>query len=371
MSKKANLTVVLLFILFLFVLFILNLFWPVQVFSEKENRYLQSFPSFSFSSLKSGEYTARIEDYCSDHFIGRDGWISLKARMELLQGKRENNGVFLCTGERLIEPFTDPGAAETERRINTVNEFTNRIPVPVVFALIPTSAEVYSGLLPPGVSNDSQKSFISSVYSRVNADTADVIGALTLYSDGYVFYRTDHHWTSFGASCAFSALAESMQISEQNDYHIRIVSDSFLGTAYSSSGFFWIHPDTMETYIDVSENIIVERYESEEPEIGKVYASEMLNTKDKYRFFLGGNSPRIVIRTGKEDRPSLLIIRDSFADSLVPFFLEYYSEIHLLDLRYYRDSAAEYVSQYGIDSVLILYSTANFISDNGILMLNR
>ena len=364
-------TVVLLFILYLFILFSLNLFWPDQVFSEKENRYLQSFPSFSFSSLKRGDYTASIEDYCSDHFIGRNSWISLKARLELLQGKRENNGVFLCSGERLIEPFADPGAPETERRINTINDFSKRIPVPTVFALIPTSAELYSGLLPPGASNDSQKSFISSVYSRVDTDTADIIGALAPYSDDYIFYRTDHHWTTFGASCAYSSLAAALRIPKHNDYHIRVVSDSFLGSAYSSSGFFWIHPDTMETYIDVPENIAVERCESDEPEIGKIYVPEMLDTKDKYRFFLGGNSPRIVIRTGNENLPSLLIIRDSFADTLVPFFLDDYSEIHLLDLRYYHDSAAEYVSRQGIDSVLILYSTASFISDSGIFLLNR
>ena len=90
-----------------------------------------------------------------------------------------------------------------------------------------------------------------------------------------------------------------------------------------------------------------------------------------YRFFLGGNCPRIVIRTGREDLPSLLIVRDSYADSLVPFLLDSFSEIHLLDLRYYRESVVNYVSSEGIDRVMILSSTQNFITEGSLLLLDR
>lgn len=62
--------------------------------------------------------------------------------------------------------------------------------------------------------------------------------------------------------------------------------------------------------------------------------------------------------------PSLLILRDSYADSLVPFLTDAFSEIHLIDLRYYTGSVKEYIAENAIDRVLLLYSTDNFCSDS-------
>ena len=212
---------------------------------------------------------------------------------------------------------------------------------------------------------------IDYVYANVNTATADILGALMRHRDEYVFYRTDHHWTSLGARWGYSALASPLGFAEQTGFHDRVFSTEFLGTAYSSSGFFWIRPDSMETLVDAPDGVTVERYETDVPEPGELYAEEMLSTKDKYRFFLGGNAPRVVIRTGNEGLPSLLIVRDSFADSLAPFLLEYYSSIHLLDLRYFRDPVAGYAEEHGIDSVLILYSTADFLTDGSLALLTR
>ena len=371
MSKKANVSVVLLFVVFLALVFALNLFTPDKSFSEKENRYLQKLPSFSFSSLFDGEYTPRMENYCSDQFIGRDFWISLKARLELLQGKKENNGVFLCRDERLIVPVVVPESSALDRQIGCVNALTDNIDVPVTLGLIPTSAQLYGELLPDGVRNDDQRAAIDYVYSRVQASHADLLTALERRRDEYIFYRTDHHWTSLGALEGYGALAEALGLEKKTGLREAIVSDTFLGTAYSSSGFFWVRPDSISTLVDAPSGVTVERYETEEPVPGALYAEEMLQTKDKYRFFLGGNVPRAVIRTGNEGLPSLLILRDSFADSLVPFLLDHYSEIHLLDLRYYRDPVSEYVRDRNIDAVLVLYSADDFFTSPDLGLLKR
>jgi hypothetical protein len=95
----------------------------------------------------------------------------------------------------------------------------------------------------------------------------------------------------------------------------------------------------------------------------------MLETKDKYRFFLGGNTPRIVIETGRSDLPRLMIIRDSYSDSLAPFLLDSFSEIHLIDLRYYRESIRSYVENNAIDEVLVLYSVDNFCTDTNFMLM--
>ncbi len=366
LEKRADKCIALLFAAFLAVFFALNLFLPDRDFSEKENRYLQTFPAFSLPRLFGGQFTSQAESWCADQFVGRDRWISLKARCELLLGKKENNGVFLCEGERLLEPFAAPDSTALERRISAVNAFTENAGVPVTLALIPSPGEIYGYLLPYGAQKDRQQDTIENIYAAVESDTADLLSPLNAHRDEYIYYRTDHHWTSLGAYYAGRALADSLGFTphDREYYHPRTVSEDFLGTAYSSSGFFWVGPDSMEAFTEEAPELRVTRYDGEKTEESSLYVPKMLESKDKYRYFLGGNSPRVVIDTGSEGLPSLLLIRDSYADALVPFLTEHYSSIHLLDLRYYLDPVSEYVRENGIDRVLILYSVDDFCTEN-------
>lgn len=374
MTKRADHIVILLFVLFLGAFFLMNLAIPDKVFSEQENRPLQTLPDFSFRSLFSGRYMMDFESYCSDQFAGRDGWISLKARLELLQGKKENNGIYLCEGERLIEPFMAPSPSELDWRIQIVDTLGENSDVPVTLALIPTASELYGDLLPAGAPNDSQKETVDYIYSHVAfLDTADLFSPLFNHRDESLFYRTDHHWTSLGAFRGYEGLSEALGYTPRalNSLTKSTVSENFQGTACASSGFFWVAPDTMEILREAPENLTVERFENGIVSMASLYEETMLETRDKYRFFLGGNTPRAVLQTENRDLASLLILRDSYADSLVPFLLDHYSEIHLLDLRYYRGSIQEYITDYGIDQVLILYSISNFCTDTNLALMTR
>ncbi len=371
MTKRANFAVSVLFILFLGAAFVWNLILPDKAFSESENRYLQTFPSFSVSSLLRGDFTQKAESWCADQFLLRDRWISLKARLELLQGKKENNGVFLCEGERLLEPFEMPAPAVTDRQSAAVEHLTQNLKVPVTLGIIPSAAELYREYLPEGVRNDSQRAAIDRICARTHTASADLLTTLKAHKEEYIYYRTDHHWTSLGAYYGYTALSETLGFTPASlsSFDIKTVSDAFCGTAYSSSGFFWVSPDSMQTFLDSPQELRVLRYDTDDPVSGVLYDETMLQTKDKYRFYLGGNTPLAVIETGNTDLPSLLIVRDSYTDCLVPFLLAHYSQIHLIDLRYYRESISEYVESNGIDSVLVLYSLENFCTDANLALL--
>ena len=368
MSKTTNRIITALFSVFIGGFFVLNLLLPDKTFSEKENRQLQTLPKFSFSSLFSGSFATRFESYCSDQFAGRDIWIETKAGAELAQGKQQNNGVFLCVGDRLIEPFTAPQADALERAVQAADSLSDA-GVPVSLAIIPTAAQLYADILPEGAENDDQKSVIDSAYSQTALETVDISSVLAAHAGEYIFYRTDHHWTSLGAYYAANALRSSWGLPEIDQATLtpEAVSDSFCGTLYSSSGFFWIAPDKMETLIAAPESSSVTRYEINGTEQTlPLYNYDKLTIKDKYTFFLGGNIPRAVVETGTENAPSLLILRDSYADSLVPFMTDAFSEIHLIDLRYYTGSVREYIAENAVDRVLLLYSTDNFCSDSSL-----
>lgn len=372
MNKKALWAEALIFLAFIGAFFILNLVLPDRQFSEQENRYLQMRPEFSFKSLFSGDYTSKFETYTTDQFTFRDEWITLKAASELALGKQENNDVHLCENGTLIEGFKRPENSVLDSNMSALNTLVGNTDAKVYFALIPDKSDLYSSLLPKNVPNDSEKEVIDYCYGQSNATNVDIYSALSAHTDEYIFYRTDHHWTSLGAYYGLSALAESMglpcpALDSYTDRHV--VSEEFYGTTWSSSGFSWVDPDTMEIFVNAPESLKVTSYPQGSPVEGKLYDFSFLEKKDKYSMFMGGNCPMHVIETGNEDKPSLLILRDSYMDSLIPFLLDDFSEIHVLDLRYYRASLKAYIEQNNFDNVLVCYSVSNFCSDSNIFLL--
>ena len=155
-----------------------------------------------------------------------------------------------------------------------------------------------------------------------------------------------------------------------SNYDRTVVSDDFYGTIYSSSGFSWVPPDSIETFVPEDETLVITNYNSGSPERTQLYDTDFLKVKDQYSFFLGGNTPRLVIETEAADKPRLCILRDSYTDSLVPFLLEDFSRIDLLDLRYFRESIPSYLREGDFDLVLVLYSVENFTDDPNLGLLS-
>ena len=110
---------------------------------------------------------------------------------------------------------------------------------------------------------------------------------------------------------------------------------------------------------------------------------QKFNTRDKYAAFLDGNNGYSTIEgrgTG-----SILVVKDSYANSFVPYLTENYAkigvvdfrnfkyglEIHLFDLRYNKTSLKDYIAQNDIDSVLVLYNFQTFIADTNLIYISR
>ena len=374
MSKKALWAEVLIFLVFIGGFFLANLIVPDRTFSEQENRQLQTLPEFSFERLFNKTFTTQFEDYTSDQFVLRDEWITLKAASELALGKMENNDMFLCGGDTMIETYTAPDDSKLESNIEALNALVENTDAEVYFALIPGKSDIWSGMLPKNAPRDSEKEAIDYCYSLSNANNIDIYSALEEHSDEYIYYRTDHHWTTLGAYYGFSAIAGAMGLDcpPIEDYTGReTISEEFYGTSWSSSGFSWVEPDSMEIFVTEPDGLKITNYPQGSPVEGQLYDWSRLEIKDKYTFFYGGNTPLLEIETGVEDAPSLLIIRDSYMDSLSPFLLSSYSKINILDLRYYRASLSSYIEENGFDEVLVCYSMSNFSTDSNIFLLGR
>lgn len=364
---------VILFTAFIGFFFIINLILPDKEMSEVENRYLQQLPSFSVDDLESGKFTSDFEKYTNDQFFMRDQWITIKAATELASGKKENNDVYYCEGGTLIERFTSPDDDTLKQKVEYVNALNDKLDVPVYFAIIPGAAEIWRDKLPANAPCDSQKELIDKVYSWSEAENVDMYGALAPHAGEYIFYRTDHHWTSRGAYYGYTALMDAMGMEANpiSNYDVKDVSDSFLGTVYSTSGFTWVKPDSIQTFVDPYDGLEITNYPQGKPIDGMMYDTLYLDKKDKYSMFFGGITPLLEIDTGNEGLPSLLIIRDSYTDSLTPFLLEHFSEIDIIDLRYNNTDISQYIEEHDIDSVLVCYSAYNFSIDTNLYKLAR
>ena len=370
MKKTAEIAAAAVFIGFLALFSVLRLVFPAREFSERENRFLEQRPAFTLSSLFSGEFTKRFESYITDQFPFRDGWTTLKARCELISGKRENNGVYYCSGA-LISRFETPSDDVIEENTSFINTLAQNISCPVYFCLIPGAAEIEHDRLPPNAPCGSQADVIRKAFAACNARPVDMLDVLSEHSGEYIFYRTDHHWTSLGAYYGYTSLCGAMGLEAAllSDYDRQTVSESFYGTAYSSSGFSWVEPDSIETFVPDDGSVTITNYSTGEAASASLYDESFLAVKDKYSFFLGGNTPRLSVDTGHVEKPKLCIIRDSYTDSLLPFLLDDFSRIDLIDLRYFKSSVSQYICDGGFDAVLVIYSVPNFSTDVNLFML--
>ena len=365
--KKA---LVILFVAFLGGFLLLNAVLPDKTFSDMENRNLAGKPALTFESVFSGAFESDAESYVTDQFAFRDGWIALKAYAERLLGKRENNGVYICT-DTLIERIDAPDEDRLASNLSAVNRFAENCTVPVYFTLIPSAAEIWQDKLPSGAPRCDERAVIDNLSAETTAIYVDTLSALSEHSDESLYYRTDHHWTSLGALYGAQALVDGMGINYScaADYEPVCVTDAFYGTLYSSSGARYIQPDSIDVYVP-SDGITVTHIEGDEKTVTGLYDEEKLTLKDKYAFFMGGNQPLAVVQTGREGQ-KLLLIRDSYADCEIPFLCGAFSEIHVIDLRYYHESLSAYIEDNDIDCVVISYSLRSFISDTNLFFLNR
>lgn len=378
MSKKYCIFISALFCAFIGLFLVANAATPSREFSEMENRNLEQMPKLSVDSLLSGQFMKDFETYTTDQFVGRDGWIALKSTTERLLGKKENNNVYFCDQDTLITRFDQPDAAKVTENLNYVSTFAENAGIPVTFSLIPTQACIWADRLPDGAPNASQTDLLDQAKAAVPGATwADLYTPLWAHKDEDVFYRTDHHWTSLGAYYGYTGLAEALGFTPVplDTYTETVRSTEFYGTVFSSSGVRWVSPDTITTYVpDTGITVTSYTYDSNGNPVEvprALYDESYLSVKDKYSMFLGGQQSLGVVKTPNADKPKLLIIRDSYADSLVPFLTPHFSEIHLIDLRYYKLSIADYIQQNGIDQALVLYSVPNFVTDSNLFWITR
>ena len=259
-----------------------------------------------------------------------------------------------------------------EQNFAAIDALAQNTGLPTRFMLVPTSAYIYQDELPANAPSYDQQQLLDRASQLQQAENIPVHQALLDAREEYIYYRTDHHWTTKGAYLAYEAYMKAAgredEILTQEELEaVKQETPDFYGTLYSQAGARFYEPDTI-TWYDFP-GLTMEQ-PGKEPT--SIYDRSYLDQKDKYSLFFGGNPPALTIRNeNPEAHGTLLVVKDSFANSLLPYLAESYEEIYVFDPRYNRTPISEYAAQCGADEILVLYQTGNFAEDVNVGLLSR
>ena len=355
---------VIFFAVFLYALSIADLFSPQYATSELENRDLAKFPSFSIKTLINNQYTPKIEDFTEDHFIRRNDWISLKSICESVLGKGENNGIVYGEDGYLFTKSLAVDTTQRNKHVNAIGAFiANNPEFDIKVLLAPTAPSVMTEKVKPGSPVNDATVVINQLENIAGKENmVSVLDALKAHSDEYIYYRTDHHWTTLGAYYAYAEYMTNIGRTPRNLEQFTFVDvEGFLGTHYSKSKNYNVEADVMN-YIENSSEIDIMGIKA------SIYEYEKLEVRDKYAMFLRGNNGFGSIEGEGEGK--VLVIKDSYANCFVPFLTGDFEQIDVIDLRFHSSSIRKLMLENEYDSVLILYNSETIDTDINVPKLN-
>lgn len=404
MKKILQYPIAVLFALFISVFFLVDVFNSDRAFSEFENTSLAQKPAFSWSSFVDGSFGSKYVKYINEQFLGRDNWISMKAVADMGLGRIESHGVtygddhYLMEKLEIVEDQNYPANAGTnivkqtalDRSNGMVSSFLQMYDQPITFSLVPNSYAILEDEVPTGFPGADQQAYTQQIYRTLREvddqlEIVDFSDALSQHKDEYIYYRTDHHWTTLGAYYAYVAYCEQKGLTPVSLEELKENKvEDFYGTFYSKAKRPSQPADTITWYdVDVDEFAFVANLQQDKQlaQLGEVVQEDGLEllrvdgmmdqrkfeVRDKYAAFMWGNSGYVKIKSshnlnhqeGKTSR--LLLFKDSYANSMIPYLTYNYDEIIVVDLRYMAKSTKE-LMQEEFDDIFVMYNFSTYVS---------
>lgn len=369
MTKRYKILFVGLFAAIFLLLPLISILTPERSFSDLENRVLQGWPDFSANELFESKWIPKLESMMNDQFVGRDLWVQLKASCDALLGKKDIGSSYIGSDAWLFEQRESPEAGRLEKNAQLVSDFAHWAEsknISVQFLPVYSSTEIYSDKLPFGAQVADERAMVNALTGITVIDPYERTLAVR---DQSIYFKTDHHWTQYGAYQAYLALAEAEGFEPRPWENVQVSEAPFYGTLYSRAPLPWIAGDKLE-YLPVN-NVTEVYYDGQPSGDTSPYKPENLKKKDQYTFFLDGNHAMQDIRTTSQTGRTLAIFKDSFGHALAPLLTEHYDRIILIDLRYFTQPVHAYLLQEGVTDVLISYNMSWFADDVNVARLRR
>ncbi|MBR5712200.1 MAG: hypothetical protein IKX54_01260 [Lachnospiraceae bacterium] len=341
------------------------------VYSSSEKRKLAQFPALSLSTLRSGDFGRQLETYLADQFPARDRWVTVKALAERTLGKKDCGGVYFAKDGYLIEIQRSFPTEQLTANLNAVKALSGLVAedgVSVRIMPVPSAACILADKLPAYAANADQRAVIA-LAKNAGLTVIDVTDELLAHRDEYIYYKTDHHWTSLGAYYAYRVWMRErgFACAPLSEWARETLTDIFRGTTYIKSGDPFAPYDTIEGYRRADRHTV--NYNNGYYIADSIFERSLVDGQNPYGVFLNGNQSTTVVFS--EGRGKLLIIKDSYANTFAQFAVDDHEETHLIDMRFFRGSVAKYIRDNGITEVLVLYNIPNLVTDVDLARVGR
>ncbi len=229
--------------------------------------------------------------------------------------------------------------------------------------VVPTSMGItYPDNKKSKVNSSDQKKSIRQLYKKLNKNvkTVSLYDALMSHRKDYIFFRTDHHWTSQGAFYAYREFCrtkgiESHKLSEYKKENF----GEYLGSFYQDTNcnrslrrdkvkayYPVAHDKTTMTYRDQNGA----KYKTSTIADGKKYGLQL-----KYCAFLAGDNPYSAIHNKEiKDGSSCLVVKESYGNAFVPYLTDHYEKIYVIDYRYWKGSISRFAKKNKVQDVIFI-----------------
>ncbi len=340
-----------------------------RTYSPVEKRELQTRPEISITKVLDGRFQKKYESYLRDQFPGRDHWVSFQTDMELFMGKNEIHNVYIGKNHYLLEHYTEKefDPQQISKNLQALEKFVGKAKqnADVHVMMVPTKSWILREKLPAFAPHYKEQKFYDALQQKLEKEDVliSVEPVLDAHKEEEIYYRTDHHWTTLGAWYAYEqytkAVGGDLQRA-QGKKKFRCISKNFYGTTYAKINYAR-QADKIEIYEPADKLRVV--YNMGEKKTKTLYDVSFLKTADQYSVFTGGNQAVLEITGGIKNGKTLLLIKDSFANSILPFLAEDYEKLVVVDLRQLNVSGDRLLEMFSPTDILILYNSAQFAQD--------
>lgn len=369
--------------LVLFIVFLLSVFVTVVILPKdessvaKENRNLATFPEVTWNSIATAKFPTEFEKYLSDNvgyrsvFTGIAGDYKNSTGINKFGKIVESQGdlgtgtttksQLLVTDNKVMEIYRANRKAQDEY-IDMVNSYAKKMPktINMYSMIMPTQIDFLSFY---NTVSDSEKENIDYFYDNFDERVKGINVYETLneqYNNGeYVYFRTDHHWTSLGAYYAYNKMSEDMNFMPMNIENFeKFEVPDFKGYLFSQAQSSGLenHKDVIEYYKndinDIFFDAVTYSVHGTEPFIytGKVFNPELGAI---YTLFMGGDQPYIEINSNSPNEKTLMILKDSYSNALIPWLICSYNKVIVIDARTFDQTISKVLDATPIDDFLI------------------
>lgn len=247
------------------------------------------------------------------------------------------------------------------RYANIINEYKAALgDVNVYNMVVPTSVEFY---LPKKYSkySSSEKDSIDYIYSCLSPDVIpiDAYSRIAEHTDEYIYLRTDHHWAPLGAYYAYTAFCDAlgMEYHPITDYTEK-TKEGFVGSLYGYTNDITLAnaPEQFHYFLppDVTYTTRTYYYDTLAPQgIGALF-HEYVEGANCYGMFLGADAIHTKVTTSVQNGRKIVVFKESYGNAFVPFLVNNFEEIYVIDIRYFGTNAVEYIKRIGATDVLFI-----------------